>query len=304
MARICRSISAVLVAFLCCAASAAEPTTLDVWPGAAPGETGNIGPEAYQPQREGEREVARLTNVSKPTIAVYQPPEEKRTNAAAIVCPGGGYHILAMDLEGTEVAEWLNSIGVTAIVLKYRVPRRDEKAPHAAPLQDLQRAISLVRSKAEEWQIDPKKIGVLGFSAGGNLAGAACLMHAQRHYEPIDGVDQVSPRPDFGVLIYPGYFIDDAGKLKPEYQPTAQTPPLFFAHAADDRVKADNSIALFQAVRQAGVAAELHIYSAGGHGFGLRVSEFPVSSWPQRCEAWLVQQKIIVPQPAPMPGAK
>jgi acetyl esterase/lipase len=156
---------------------AVEPLLLDVWPAAAPGEKGDIGPEKLEPQREGQRKVERLTNVTKPTIAVYQPAEEKRQDAAVVICPGGGFRILAMDLEGTEVAEWLNSIGVTAIVLKYRVPARDPKAPHLVPLADAQRALSLVRSKAETWKIDPQKIGILGFSAGGNVAGAACLMH-------------------------------------------------------------------------------------------------------------------------------
>ena len=279
--------------------AAAEPLALKVWPGKPPGETAQVGPEQLQPEQPGQRKVARLTNVSEPTIAVYLPPAEKRTDAAVIICPGGGYRILAMDLEGSEVAEWLNSIGVTGIVLKYRVPMRDEKAPHLVPLKDAQRAISLVRSKASEWKLDSKKIGVLGFSAGGNLAGAACTMFAQRGYEPIDAVDEVSCRPDFGVLVYPAYFIDDAGALKPEYQPTAETPPMFFAHAWDDRVKPENSIALFLGLKQAGVPGELHIFSAGGHGFGLRPSEFPCSSWPQRCESWLVQQKILIPKPAP-----
>lgn len=289
----------VTLTILAAESFAAEPITLKVWPGKVPGETGKVGPEEYQPEQPGQRKVARLTNVSEPTIAVYLPPEDKRSDAAVVICPGGGYHILAMDLEGTEVAEWLNSIGITGIVLKYRVPKRDEKSPHAVPLQDAQRAISLVRSKADEWKLNPKKIGVLGFSAGGNLAGAACTMHAKRGYGTIDEVDAISCRPDFGVLVYPAYFIDDAGKLKPEYQPTAETPPMFFAHAVDDRVKPENSIALFLALKQAGVPGELHIYAAGGHGFGLRASDFPASSWPQRCESWLVQQKILVPQPVP-----
>ncbi|MCU0880741.1 MAG: alpha/beta hydrolase [Pirellulaceae bacterium] len=280
---------------------AAEPQVLNVWPGEAPGETGKIGPEEYQPERPGERKVARLTNVSQPTIAVYQPDEAKRTDVGVVICPGGGYRILAMDLEGTEVAEWFNSIGVTAFVLKYRVPARDEKSPHAVPLQDAQRAMSLVRSKAEEWKLDPRKIGILGFSAGGNLAGATCIRHAERKYAAIDAVDEVSCRPDFGVLVYPAYFIDDSGQLKAEFTPTKDTPPLFFAHAGDDRVKAENSIALYAGLKAAGVPGELHIYSAGGHGFGLRPSDFPASSWPQRCEAWLVQQKILVPKAPPAP---
>jgi acetyl esterase/lipase len=282
-------------------ASAAEPTTLNVWPDKAPGDTRKVGPEEYQPEQPGQRKVARLTNVSQPTLAIYQPPEDKRTGAAVVICPGGGYRILAMDLEGTEVAQWLNTIGVTGIVLKYRVPvpsptpnagAADSRGVPEVPLQDVQRAISLVRSKASDLAIDSKRIGVLGFSAGGNLAGAACLMHASRKYDKLDEVDAVSCRPDFGVLVYPAYFIDDAGHLKPEYKPGADTPPIFFAHAYDDRVKPENSIALFLALKQAGVGGELHIYSAGGHGFGLRESDFPCSSWPDRCAEWLKRSGI------------
>jgi acetyl esterase/lipase len=297
------ALAAILYIGLTNSLPAAEPLMLDVWPADAPGEKGDIGPERTEPEREGQRKVVRLTNVTRPTIAVYQPAEEKRQDAAVVICPGGVFRILAMDLEGTEVAEWLNSIGVTAIVLKYRVPARDPKSPHLVPLADAQRALSLVRSKAEAWKIDPKKIGILGFSAGGNLAGAACIMHAKRHYDPIDAVDEVSCRPDFGVLVYPAYFIDDAGELKPEYQPTKETPPLFLAHAADDHVKPENSIALFLGLKKAGVPGELHVYAGGGHGFGLRPSDFPCSSWPQRCESWLVQQKVLIPQAAPPPPA-
>jgi acetyl esterase/lipase len=288
---------------------AAEPISLNVWPGKAPGDElsgdkGKVGPEEYLPEQPGQRKVARLTNVSTPTLTVYQPPEDKRTGTAVVICPGGGYRILAMDLEGTEVAEWLNTIGITGIVLKYRVPvasptpnsgGADSRGVPEAPLQDVQRAISLVRSKSSELKIDSKRIGVLGFSAGGNLAAAACLMHASRRYEKLDAADGVSCRPDFGVLVYPGYLIDDAGQLKPEYKPAADTPPMFFAHAYDDRVKPENSIALFLALKQAGVGGELHIYSAGGHGFGLRKSDDPCSTWPARCCEWLKQSVISPP---------
>jgi acetyl esterase/lipase len=282
-------------------ASAAEPATLNVWPDKPPGDTGKVGPEEYLPEQPGQRKVARLTNVSVPTIAVYQPPEEKRTGAAVVICPGGGYRILAMDLEGTEVAQWLNSIGVTAILLKYRVPvasptshtgQADSRGTPEAPLQDVQRAISLARSKASDWQIDPQRIGVLGFSAGGNLAAAACLKHGTRSYAAIDDTDSSSCRPNFGILIYPAYFIDDAGQLKVEYQPAADAPPMFFAHAYDDGVKPENSIALFLALKRAGVPSELHIYSAGGHGFGLRTSDHPCSTWSARCAEWLAVSRI------------
>jgi acetyl esterase/lipase len=310
---------AVLTLTLAASVQAAEPITLHVWPDKPPADDRKVGPEEYMPEQPGQRKVARLTNVSVPTISVYQPPEDQRTGAAVVICPGGGYRILAMDLEGTEVAEWLNSIGVTGIVLKYRVPvpsptsvPRGPLAPRAddpaatplaereghrgtpeAPLQDVQRAISLVRSKASEWQIDPARIGVLGFSAGGNLAATACLQHASRKYDKMDDADSLSCRPDFGVLIYPGYLIDDDGNLKPEYKPTSDTPPIFFAHAYNDGVKPENSIALFLALKQAGVGGELHIYSAGGHGFGLRKSDDPCSTWPARCNEWLAKSGIL-----------
>ncbi len=296
------TITAFLPITLAASVQAAEPITLNVWSDKAPADDRKVGPEEYQPEQPGQRKVARLTNVSVPTITVYQPPEDKRTGAAVVICPGGGYRILAMDLEGTEVAEWLNSIGVTGIVLKYRVPvpsptskpgAADARGTPEAPLQDVQRAISLVRSKASEWQIDPARIGVLGFSAGGNLAATACLQHASRKYDKIDDADGVSCRPDFGVLIYPAYLIDDAGNLKPEHKPSSDTPPIFFAHAYNDGVKPENSIALFLALKQAGVGGELHIYSAGGHGFGLRKSDDPCSTWPARCNEWLAKSGIL-----------
>ena len=288
-----RLLAGCLLIALCVPALSAEPVTLNVWLDKAPGEKGDIGPEAYQPERPGERKVARLGNVSTPTITVHSPPAEKHTGAAVLICPGGGYHILAMDLEGTEVADWLNSIGVTGIVLKYRVPQREGQPRGYAQLQDAQRAMSLVRSRAKEWKIDPQRIGILGFSAGGHLAATTCLYFKDRAYPRIDEIEEVSSRPDFGVLIYPGYLIAEDGTLRSELEPTAETPPMFFAHAADDRVQPENSIALFLALNKAGVPGELHIYSAGGHGFGLRKSEFPCSTWPQRCEEWLQQRGVL-----------
>jgi acetyl esterase/lipase len=281
-------------------AFAAEPQVINLWPAAPPGES-PAGPEAAQPPKEGQADdVIRLTNINVPSLTVYAPPAEKNVGVAVVIAPGGGYNILAWNKEGTEVATWLNSLGVTGAVLKYRVPAKE---PRTGPVQDVQRAVSLVRSRAEEWKLDANRIGVLGFSAGGNLAARACLHYGKRQYDAIDAADQASPRPDFGVLIYPAYLIDEAGQLKAEYRPTKETPPIFFAHAYDDRVLPENSIALFLALKKLGVPAEVHVYSAGGHGFGLRPSEKPISAWPQRCEAWLVQQGILKPQPAPLPKA-
>jgi len=214
-----------------------------------------------------------------------------------VICPGGGYNILAWDLEGEEVAAWLNSLGVTGIVLKYRVPRRPDQAkdkPPVGPLQDAQRAVSLVRSKAAEWGIDPKRIGILGFSAGGHLTAAAAANFDRRAYDALDDVDRVSCRPDFAVLVYPGYLVEKGtDQLAPDIRVRKECPPAFFAHAADDGVPAENSVAMYRALRKAGVPAELHVYAAGGHGFGLRPSARPCSTWPQRCADWLRAQGFL-----------
>src|SRR6266566_7004765 len=216
------------------AAAADKPLVLDVWPGIVPGETKPITEEKVLDLKPGEKQVKRVTNVSKPTITVYRPAREKDTGASVLICPGGGYNILAWDLEGTEVADWLNSLGVTGIVLKYRVPRRPGQPgdkPPLGPLQDAQRALSLVRSKAGAWGIDPKRIGMLGFSAGGHLTAVTATGFDRRAYEPIDDVDKVSCRPDFAVLVYPGGVVArNKEELAPEVRVTREAPPMFFAH--------------------------------------------------------------------------
>ncbi len=277
--------------------SAAEPPKMNVWPDTVPGEKGDIGDEQLLPP-QGERPVDRLTNVTVPTITVYKPSEVKDTGAAVLICPGGGYHILAMDLEGTEVADWLNSIGVTGIVLKYRVPRRKDREKHLAPLQDAQRAMSLVRQQADQWGIAKDRIGILGFSAGGHLAATASTNFDQRAYEAIDDTDKISCRPDFTVLVYPAYLTGEGANasnsgLAPEIRVSDKTPPTFFAHAGDDRIGPENSITMYLALKQAGVPAELHVYGNGGHGFGLRPSEHPCSTWPQRCEQWMRSRGLL-----------
>ena len=283
-----------LVFFLVSSAVAIEPlVTLDVWPGDAPGEKGDIGPEGLG-RATPERPVIRLANVSKPTLAVFKPAPEKDTGAAVLVCPGGGYNILAYDLEGTEVAEWLNSIGVTGIVLKYRVPRREDREKHDAPLQDAQRALSLVRSKAAQWKIDPERLGILGFSAGGHLSATTATNFDRRNYEAIDDIDKLSCRPDFAVLVYPAYLLKDkSDELAPEIRVSKNTPSIFFAHAGDDRISPENSIQMYLALRKAGTLGELHVYSSGGHGFGLRPTEHPCCTWPDRCAAWMKKQGLL-----------
>lgn len=276
-------------------AAADRPLVLDVWPGRPPGETTALPPEADATKPTDNliagRPVVRLGNVSRPTLHVFRPAKEQDTGAAVLIAPGGGYNILAWDLEGEEVAAWLNGIGVTGIVLKYRVPRRPGQPagePPIGPLQDAQRALSLIRSKAGEWGLDPRRLGMLGFSAGGHLTAAAATGFDRRAYEAVDEVDRQSCRPDFTVYVYPGYLVgQNTEALNPALTVTSETPPAFFAHAGDDRVRPENSVAMYLALKKAGVPAELHVYSAGGHGFGLRPTEQPVTSWPRRCEDWL-----------------
>jgi acetyl esterase/lipase len=272
---------------------AEPPTPITLWPNGAPGEKGDIG-EERDTSKPGERPVAgkpviRLGNVSKPVITVYRAPREKETGAAVIVCPGGAYSILAYDLEGTEVCDWLNSAGVTAVLLKYRVPRRQGLEKHTAPLQDAQRALGIVRSRAKEWGIDPKRIGILGFSAGGHLAAMAGNHFDKRTYDPIDDADQASCRPDFVLLIYPGYLTvkEEGDKLALELNVTANTPPTFLVQTEDDNIHVENSLIYYLALKNAKVPAEMHVYPSGGHGYGLRPTEHAVSKWPERAEQWM-----------------
>jgi acetyl esterase/lipase len=272
-----------------------KPTVIDVWPGKAPGDKSDIGEEKMT---ETNR-VKRVTNVSHPTLTVYRPAKDKDNGAAVVIAPGGGYNILAWDLEGVEVAEWLNSIGVTGIVLKYRVPRRPDSPKDQAPPQaqmDAQRAMSLVRGKAKDLGIDPKRIGMLGFSAGGHLTAWASTNYDKRVYEPIDDLDKVSCRPDFTVLIYPAYLTNKTkDALLPEIRVTKETPPTFFAHAWNDGVPAEGSILMYLALKKENVPADLHVYATGGHGFGLRPSDKPCSKWPERCGEWMKSQGLLKP---------
>jgi len=274
-------------------AEAPKPTAvLDLWPGKAPGETKDYGPEKMVESKPGQLQIARLSNVSKPQISVYLPPKDKATGTAVVVAPGGGYSILAIEHEGTEVAEWLSSIGVAAVVLKYRVPRREHQSPdNLAQLQDAQRALGLVRSKAAEWGIDPHRVGMLGFSAGGHLTASLCTNWATRLYDPVDDADKASCRPDFAVLIYPGGLTDRAGDLKPTLKVTKDVPPTFLVHAGDDN--SDQSVAWYRALKKAGVPAEMHLYQSGGHGFGLRPGKGPTSDWPKRCAEWMTHRGLL-----------
>jgi acetyl esterase/lipase len=267
--------------------------TTAIWPHGAPGETAPIGPEHDTTTATGAlvagKPVIRLTNVSNPTIAVYRPSKEKNTGAAVLVFPGGGYSILAMDLEGTEVCEWLNSIGVTGVLLKYRVPARQDSPRAAAPLQDAQRAMGLAREHAKEWGVDPHRVGVLGFSAGAHLAAALSNNYETRSYDKVDKADQISCRPDFAAIIYPGLLTEkNAGaKLGADMKVTANTPPSFLVQAEDDPVHVENSLLYYTALKDAKVPAEMHLFAQGRHGYGLRRTEKPVTEWPALAEKWM-----------------
>jgi acetyl esterase/lipase len=263
--------------------AAAEPTVVKLWPGKAPGDTKEYTEKEIPAKKAAD--VKRVTDVGVPTIAVYKP--EKPNGAAVIVAPGGGYSILAIEHEGTQTCEWLNTLGVTAVLLKYRVPKREMQMPdNLAAIQDAQRAVSLVRASAKDWGVDDNRIGMLGFSAGGNLTAWACLAE-KRMYDAIDDADKLSPKPSFAALIYPAYLVDKDGDLKPEYKVTKESPPMFFVHANDDPVTPLSSTALYSALKKNSVPAEVHIFATGGHGYGMKKSANPVSAWPDRCGDWL-----------------
>jgi acetyl esterase/lipase len=297
----------VLLGLLARAGAAAPPTPLviDLWPGQPPGEAVTLEPEADRTKPQDPlvagRRVARIGNVSTPQLHVYRPAAEADTGAAVIICPGGAHAILAWDLEGTEVAEWLTSVGVTGIVLKYRVPGRPKDRRWLAAVQDAQRAVRVVRSRAAEWRLDPERLGICGFSAGGEVAARTALADAA-FYEPVDAVDDRSCRPDFALLVYPAFLVDKnagAPRLKPDLVVTKDAPEMFFVHAANDGVTPQSSLLLAAALHQAGVPAELHLYPTGGHGYGLRHTAEPVTRWNERAAAWLAERGWLKSRPAP-----
>ncbi len=272
--------------------------TLRVWPQTAPGATANPVPEIDTTTAKDNliagKPLVRLGNVSTPTLTLYS-PKGKNTGAAMVVLPGGGYHILAIDLEGTEVCDWLNSAGITCVLLKYRVPDSGPYPKSSAALQDAQRALGIVRAHAAEWEIDPNRIGVLGFSAGAHLTAALSTHFDQRLYDPIDAADKLSCRPDFAVIVYPGYLAIAEQNFAPnaDITVTDKTPPSFIVQAEDDGVHVENATVYFMALKNAKVPAELHIYAEGGHGYGLRRTALPVTAWPQLVETWLRTIKIL-----------
>ena len=296
-----------LSAFSAGALAVDPPLVVDIWPGKAPDDAGIAGEEKFIELKVGGKpyEVAGkpthwITNVRKPTLTIYPAPKDNNTGVAMLICPGGGYHNLGWDVEGEEVAAWLNSIGITGIIVKYRCPRRPGDVvgePPLGPLKDAQRAVSLVRGKASEWGIDPKKIGIVGFSAGGHLAGATATNFDRRTYEPIDDVDKVSCRPDFAVMLYSGYFkVKGKDELSPTIRAPAGIPPLFIVHASDDRIsEVEHSVTMYLAMKRAGAPVELHVYATGGHGFGVRKLDQPCAGWTQRCIEWMRNGEILKP---------
>jgi acetyl esterase/lipase len=289
------------------AVEADKPRVVQLWPDKPPEENGDIGPEKFlmspkltRKQVEVTEPTKMVTNVSKPTLTIYQPARAKDTGTAMVICPGGGYWNLYWQLEGEEVAAWLQSLGVTGIILKYRVPRRPDEPkgePARRPLQDAQRALSLVRANAGKWGIDPQRIGIVGFSAGGHLAMAAATSFEQRTYPPIDAIDRVSCRPDFAIAVYPGYLkAKDGNELAPGLRIPARTPPIFLAHGGDDLISPpEHSVVMYLALKRASVPAELHLYAATAHDFGVRPSDRPCSTWTRSCADWLRHQGFLKP---------
>ena len=276
------------------ASQAAEPVVWDLWPGEPPGEHAELAPEFDRTGPDGRlvagRRVIRLANVSTPNVSIFKPKAEVDTGTAVVIAPGGGHTILAYDLEGTEVAQWLNSIGITGIVLKYRVPSRDPAKRWLASVQDGQRAMSLVRGRAQEIGIDPGKIGILGFSAGGSPVRYTALVK-ERLYKPVDEYDDVPFRPDFAAPIYSGGIPEGATMNE-------DCPPFFMVIAHDDRDRSVAMAELYIALKKANISAELHIYESGGHGYGVRPTELPVTSWPDRMEEWMRRLELLEPSEA------
>ncbi|HSW02844.1 MAG TPA: alpha/beta hydrolase [Sedimentisphaerales bacterium] len=284
------------VTTLClCPLAAAQPKVELLWPDGAPGAKG---------QAEGD----------KPTLTIYLPPQDKATGAAVVICPGGGYGHLAMDHEGHQIGQWLNSFGVAGFIVSYRHTRSGAGYNHPAPIQDAQRAIQTVRSRAREWGVDPDRIGILGFSAGGHLASTAATHFNESFVEPRDAIDRASRRPDFAVLVYPviafgepfthygsqhnllGRDADKAmvEKFSNEKQVTPQTPPTFLFHTWEDTaVPPENSIMFYLALRKAKVPAEMHVFLKGQHGIGLGQNRGAASAWPGLCQKWMEESGLL-----------
>ncbi|MFA6703129.1 MAG: alpha/beta hydrolase [Dysgonamonadaceae bacterium] len=278
----------LFISTLICMTLMAQEQPILLFPDGAPGETVKlVQNDQWGGNKVAGCQVLRIGNVSEPTITFYPAPANNNSRATIIVNPGGGYHILAYNLEGTEICNWFNSQGVNCVLVKYRVPRREGREKHEAPLQDLQRAIAYTRSHAAAWNIDPDKIGVMGFSAGAHLAAMGSTAYEKRSYPVVDEADKVSLRPDFCMLIYPAYLNGKDFTISPELNVNAKTPPTFLVQAEDDNGLLNSSIFYYYALKEAKVPAAMHLYPSGGHGYGLRNTGDLVNEWPFRAMNWL-----------------
>ena len=260
-----------------------------LWPGDPPTwkspEIAESDTSKLDSRKQAGKSVIRIGNVSVPQLHVYHPASGP-SETVVLVCPGGGYSILAWDLEGTEIATWLSGHGVSAVVLKYRVPTRSEAQKWLAPVQDIQRAIAVVRGE-NLTDLKPSRVGVLGFSAGGNASARAALA-TKRFYEPVDTNDEASFKPDFAVLVYPAWLNQNgSSKMIDDLHVSDQSPPMFLAHATDDHISSLSSVAVYSALKQNGVSAEMHLFASGGHGFGGRVANLPTDAWRTLCMDWI-----------------
>jgi len=272
------TISAILITTLLIQAQSYD--TIFLWPDAVPGESEPKHPPRQDPNTKGN--TLRLTDVTDPAFIVLEPEAGLSNGAGVIVCPGGGYNILSWDKEGVEIGQWLNSQGITAFVLQYRVPKKQEGA-----LMDIQRTIRIIRSRANEWNLDQDKLGVIGFSAGGSLCARASTLYNEETYPAIDELDKLSCRPDFSLLIYGAYL--DKGEdrsITPELTTDENTPPMFLFATADDK-HGNGTLVMAGALRDAGIPVEAHLLPVGGHGYGLRAGNIAGETWPKLAEPWL-----------------
>ena len=279
------------------------PKPMPLWPGTPPGAA-NVAASQQEADTTGPsngtiagQRVMRIGFVSKPSLTFYPAPEGKNTGATVVVFPGGGYEILAYDLEGTEVCAWLNGIGVNCALVKYRVPHAGPFPAHTQDLADAQRAVRVVRQHASAWQLDPKRVGVLGFSAGGHLVAVLGAHAADAVYPAIDAADRLSARPDFTLLIYPAYLTQEENPhaVAAEVKPFALTPPSFLLQAEDDPIKVENALVYYEALKEAKVTAEMHLYAHGGHGYGLRPTKLPITHWPDLATIWMRTIGVTTP---------
>ena len=262
----------------CCFSQQKE--LLYIWPGKVPGELKDKGKHVVDTTRKDG--VLRYAEVTNPTLEIWLAGSKNNTGAAVIICPGGGYARLAYDKEGTEIAEWLNRNGISGFVLSYRVPNK-----RAGALMDAQRAVRIIRNNASKWNINPARIGIMGFSAGSDVSARASILYSLKTYDPVDAADTVSCRPDFTMLIYPAYFDQGPNRtLTPDLKISAGTPPMFIFQSADDGL-ANSSLVMAGALRDAKIPVELHLVPKGGHGYGMRPGNPAAETWPALAEKWL-----------------